>query len=153
MNHRERALAVLNYQAYNRLPIVHFGYWTERLIQWANEGHITHEEALAWGNGNVIDLAIAEKLGFDFTWAGGSFGANASLRPPFERKLLEVLPDGSRKIANENGVVILEKEGAQSIPPEVGRILAILKPRRMNWMNVRLSSKLRSEENNLPCKQ
>lgn len=123
MNNRERALAVLNYQAYDRLPIVHFGYWTETLVKWAEEGHIAMQEARAWGDGNAVDLAIAEKLGFDFNWACGSFGANVSLHPPFERKLLDVLPDGSRKVANENGVVILEKEGTQGIPPEVDHLL------------------------------
>jgi hypothetical protein len=29
MNNRERTLAILNYQPYHRLPIVHIGYWDE----------------------------------------------------------------------------------------------------------------------------
>jgi len=84
MNNRERTLAVLNYQDYDRLPLVHFGYWTETLFQWAEEGNITLEEARAWADGNAIDLAITEKLGFDFNWACASFGANASLHPPLD---------------------------------------------------------------------
>jgi len=123
MNNRERILAVFNYQGYDRLPLVHFGYWTETLFQWAEEGHITLEEARAWADGNAIDLAITKKLGFDFNWACASFGANASLHPPFEWKILEVLPDGSRKVVNGNGVVILEKDGTQGIPPEVDHLL------------------------------
>ena len=33
MTNRQRALAVLNYQSYDRLPIVHFGFWRETLQQ------------------------------------------------------------------------------------------------------------------------
>lgn len=123
MNHRQRTLAVLNYQPYDRLPLVHFGYWYETLDKWAAEGHITPEQARTWSDGNDVDLVLNEKLGFDFDWGGGSLGANAGLYPPFERKLLEVLPDGSRKVVNENGVVILEKDDTQGIPPEVDYLL------------------------------
>jgi hypothetical protein len=48
MTNRERALAVLRYKPYDRLPIVHFGFWNETLEKWADEGHITHEEAMEW---------------------------------------------------------------------------------------------------------
>ena len=37
MNNRERTLAVLNYQSYDRLPIAHFGFWDETLEKWARE--------------------------------------------------------------------------------------------------------------------
>ena len=48
MNNRERTLAILNYQPYDRLPVVHFGYWTETLEKWAAEGHITRAQAAGW---------------------------------------------------------------------------------------------------------
>ena len=51
MNDRERTLAVLRYQPYDRLPVVHFGYWDETLVKWAQEGHITEEEAKSWFDG------------------------------------------------------------------------------------------------------
>ena len=44
MNDRERVLAVLNYEHYDRLPVVHFGFWEETLEKWADEGHITNEQ-------------------------------------------------------------------------------------------------------------
>ncbi|MEJ5198167.1 MAG: hypothetical protein WHX53_04525 [Anaerolineae bacterium] len=121
MNNRERALAILNYQPYDRLPIVHFGFWNETLEKWAREGHITAEEAAAWADGNAADQAIGTKLGFDFNWYR-VFGVYTNLLPPFERKVLEVLPDGTRKEVNEDGVVILQKDDATGIPTEIDHL-------------------------------
>ena len=58
MNNRERALAILNYRDYDRMPVVHFGYWNETLDKWAREGHITQEQARKWWDGNAIDAEI-----------------------------------------------------------------------------------------------
>jgi uroporphyrinogen decarboxylase len=121
MNNRERALAILNYQPYDRLPIVHFGFWNETLARWADEGHITHELAQAWGDGNAADHAVGGKLGFDFNWYR-VFGVYTNLLPPFERKVLEVLPDGTRKEVNSDGVVILQKDDATGIPTEIDHL-------------------------------
>ena len=121
MNNRERALAILNYKPYDRLPIVHFGFWNETLARWADEGHITHELAHAWGDGNAADHAVGGKLGFDFNWYR-VFGVYTNLLPPFERKVLEVLPDGTRKEVNSDGVVILQKDDATGIPTEIDHL-------------------------------
>ena len=72
--HRERALAVLNYAAYDRLPVLHFGFWRETLMKWAMEGHLSQEEAL--GAAHIVDFSayteidrdIESRLGFDFDW-------------------------------------------------------------------------------------
>ena len=64
MNNRERAMAILNYRDYDRMPVVHFGYWQETLAKWAQEGHLTQEQACYWGDGNSIDAQIGEKLGY-----------------------------------------------------------------------------------------
>lgn len=122
MNNRERTLAVLNYQDYDRLPIVHFGYWFETLAKWADEGHITHEEVPNWGDGNDIDKAIAAKLGFDCNWAV-KVGSYTDITPTFERKVVEEMPDGSRKVVNPHGVILLEKDDAGSIPMEFDHLL------------------------------
>jgi uroporphyrinogen decarboxylase len=121
MNNRERALAVLNYQSYDRLPVVHFGFWNETLHEWARQGHITAEEAQQWYDGNAVDAAIGARLGFDFNWFRVA-GVYADLLPPFEHKVLEELPDGSRKVVNRDGVVIIQKEGATGIPTEVDHL-------------------------------
>jgi uroporphyrinogen decarboxylase len=122
MNNRERAMAVLNYEPYDRLPVVHFGFWDETLDKWAAEGHITEEAAEGWQDGNPFDAEIGEKLGFDFNW-NNCFRPLTGLYPPIETKVLEELPDGTRKILNADGAVVLEKDDATSIPAEVDHLL------------------------------
>ena len=70
MNNRERTWAIMHYEDYDRLPLVHFGFWKETPYKWAAEGHITQEEAGDW---NVV----ARKLGFDFVPETGVFGGVA----------------------------------------------------------------------------
>jgi hypothetical protein len=122
MNNRERTHAILHYQDHDRMPVVHFGYWDQTLDKWAAEGHITEEQADAWADGNPIDAAIAEKLGFDFNW-NSCFNPDTRLRPEFERKVVKELPDGGRHVRNEEGAVILEKDDAVSIPKEIDHLL------------------------------
>ncbi|MBN1246210.1 MAG: hypothetical protein JXC32_01065 [Anaerolineae bacterium] len=122
MNNRDRTHAILHYQDYDRMPIVHFGYWRETLEKWAAEGHITEEQAQTWGDGNPTDAAIAEKLGFDFNWSS-CYGPQTRLRPPFETRVIETFPDGSRHVLNDEGTVILEKDDAVSIPKEIEHLL------------------------------
>ena len=121
MNNRERAMAILNYQSYDRMPVVHFGFWNETLEKWAEEGHITAEQARNWGDGNAADFEVGNKLGFDFIWYR-VFGVYPNLLPPFERKVLEVMPDGMRKEVNGDGVVILQKDDATGIPTEIDHL-------------------------------
>jgi len=118
MTNRERAMAVLNYGNYDRLPVVHFGFWNETLDKWANEGLITREEADGWKDGNPIDVELGTRLGFDLNWYS-AMHLDTHLLPPFERTTLEELPDGSRKVLNVDGVIVLEKPGATGIPAEI----------------------------------
>ena len=122
MNNRERVRAILHYEDYDRMPVVHFGYWRETLDKWAAEGHISVEQAKSWGDGNPTDEVIAEKLGFDFNWST-CFSPNARLRPPFKTRVVETLPDGSRHVMNDEGTIILEKDDAVSIPKEIKHLL------------------------------
>lgn len=122
MNHRERTRAILHYQDYDRLPVVHFGYWDETLDQWALEGHITAQQAADWSDGNAVDHAIAQQLGFDFNWAN-HFSPHTGLFPLFEKETVEQLPDGARKVRNEDGVIVLEKDTASGIPAEIDHLL------------------------------
>ena len=121
MTNRERALAILNYQDYDKMPVVHFGFWTDTLDKWISEGHLP-EEARGWGDGNEIDKMITKKLGFDFNWYSCRGGLQ-SLLPRFEEKVIETMPDGSEKFLNSDGVVVLRKKGAGSIPAEIDHLL------------------------------
>ena len=122
MNNRERVHAILHYQDYDRMPVVHFGYWRETLEKWAAEGHITVEEAQTWGDGNPTGAVIAAKLGFDFNWST-CYGPATRLRPAFETKVIRKLPDGGRHIQNDEGVIVLQKDDAISIPQEIEHLL------------------------------
>ncbi len=134
MNNRQRVKAILNYEDYDRMPVVRFGFWRETLHKWALEGHITKEQAKGWTfNGNIHDTEIGKKLGFDFNWnhvfyPGSSLplyptGSWRILEPPFERKVIKKLPTGQKYIQNEEGVIVLESPGATGIPAEVGYTL------------------------------
>lgn len=122
MNHRERVKAIFHYQPYDRIPVVHFGYWNETLEKWYQEGHITKEEYLGWGDGNEYDDSIARKLGFDFNWLT-CFSPNTGLNPGFESKDMGAYPSGGRMIRNCDGVIVLQKEDAGSIPAEIEHTL------------------------------
>jgi len=99
MNNRQRLNAVLNYENYDRLPVVHFGYWEDQLI--------------------------GKKLGFDFNYytTFQDLSGFSSLFPAFEAKRIRELDNGNYEYLNEDGVVVLQKEGVQSIPMEIGHLL------------------------------
>ena len=123
MNDRENAMAILHYQDYDRLPIVHFAFWEETTVKWANEDHISIDEAR---DHNLV----ARKLGFDFDWfttAQPITGMNA-LYPPFTQDVIEVRPDGSYVVLDGYGVKILQKPDATGIPPEIEHLLTDRKP-------------------------
>ena len=122
MTNRERALAVLRYQPYDRMPIVHFGYWHETLQKWAAEGHISEALVKAHGDGNPADYELNAMLGWDFNWQC-MFYPNYSLRPGFERKVIKTLEDGTQHVMNHDGVVLCQKPGAGSIPAEISHTL------------------------------
>jgi uroporphyrinogen decarboxylase len=138
MNNREVSMAILNYQPYDHFPVVHFGFWDETMAKWAEEGHITWEEARGWGDGNAHDTSIGHKLGFDFNWYS-CFHFESSLKPGFQRHLVQTLPDGSREVMNGDGVIVVEKDEAGSIPSEVSHTLKDRKSweeqyrHRLNW--------------------
>jgi uroporphyrinogen decarboxylase len=122
MTHRQRAMAVLHYQPYDRLPIVHFGYWKETIAKWAEDGHVSAEEAASFTNNNEVCDGISSRLGFDFGW-GGEFGGRNWMEPSFERRVVKELPDGSRHELNDDGVVIVVKPGVACIPAEIDHTL------------------------------
>jgi hypothetical protein len=145
MNDRQRAMAVLHYEPYDRLPLVHFGFWRETLEKWAAEGHITAEEAAGWADGNEHDITISRKLGFDFNW-NSLMAMHTGLYPGFERKVVEEMPDGSRKVRNHEGVIELEKDDAGSIPAEIDHLLKTREDweehykHRFEWSEERVNS-------------
>ena len=92
MNNRERFRAILHYEKYDRMPVLHFGYWGELLDKWLAEGHITEEERRGYGDGNALDRQMNERLGFDSCYTAACGGNNA-LAPRFEHQVLERFGD------------------------------------------------------------
>jgi len=122
MNHRERAMAVLNGKPYDRLPIVHFGFWGETLHKWAGEGHISRDIAETWGDGNPTDARISEILGFDFNWYS-AFHPGTFLSPGFAEETIATFPDGRMHIRDGSGVTHVQEPEAGSIPAEIDHLL------------------------------
>ena len=122
MTHRDRVLACLHYEEYDRLPLIHFGFWPETLAKWCREGHIPEPWAANWADGNAADRDITRALGFDGNWVTQAHPLT-NLLPAFEPEVLNVLPDGSRRERNANGVVVLVNDDAVSIPMELDHLL------------------------------
>ena len=108
MTNRENIMAILRYQPYEKMPVVSFGYWPETLQKWAEEGHITKEEAdgyARFGDNSPADRSVMEKLGFDFNW-NSCVGGDVLLRPGFDVTVLEECPDGSQIQRDNNGLIV-----------------------------------------------
>ena len=117
MTNRERALNLLHYKPVDRMPAVHFGYWHELLVEWAEQGHIPMELVKRHGDSNDADRELDRLIGWDFNWQH-LVGAHMGLRPGFEHKVLETLPDGSLRVQNGVGLIEKVKPGVVSIPAE-----------------------------------
>ena len=125
MTFRENVHAILHYEDYDRMPLVSFGYWNETVDKWADEGHITREEAESYirtGDNGWGDRRIMGRLGFDFNW-NSCVGSNVLLDPPFEAAVLEERPDGSRIVRDSLGLLVCDKPGVASIPATVGSLM------------------------------
>lgn len=123
MTNRERAMNILHFRPVDRFPAVHFGYWSSLLEEWAQQGKIPKELA-EQGNrdGSEADRELDRLIGWDFNWSQVR-GTDNGLRPRFEYRELEVLPDGSRRVQNEVGLIERIKPGVVSIPSEDDYIL------------------------------
>ena len=125
MNNRQRLNAILHYQNYDRMPVVHFGYWPETLEKWCREGHLRPEEITQVSDSSPQERVISTRLGFDFNYytTFQDRSGFSSLFPAFEPKVIEEMADGYCKFFNEDGAIVMQKKGAGSIPAEVGHLL------------------------------
>ena len=122
MTNRERAMNILHYQPVDRFPAVHFGYWSELLEEWAEQGKISKELAASVGDGNEADRELDRLIGWDFNWYRVA-GSRNGLFPAFEYKVLETLPDGTQRVQNNVGLIERVKPGVASIPSEDDYVL------------------------------
>ncbi len=117
MNNIERMQRILHFRDVDRLPAVHFGYWPELVTEWAEAGKIPAELAHGWYDGGEQDRRLDELIGWDFNWQTMA-SAPHGLLPGFAHKVLETLPDGSRRVQNSLGLIERIKPGRISIPSE-----------------------------------
>ncbi len=133
MTNREAIRKILHYESVDRVPVLHFGFWVETLEKWVKEGHLSQreiDEMIVKGNmadGNEYELAIAKKLGFDdnalvYTGQKGNW-YDMPLYPAFQEEVVEQYADGSCKKRDCDGVFVLAKEDAKSIPAEMDHTL------------------------------
>lgn len=122
MDIRQNLRAVLHYETFDHMPVLCFGYWKETLEKWVAEGHLPAEALGALADGSEADNLVQKKLGFDYNYQTMCY-LGAGIQPVFTREVVETKPDGSRIVRNEFGALIVEKDGAGSIPMEVGHTL------------------------------
>ena len=122
MTNRERAMNILHYKPADRFPAVHFGYWGELLVEWAEQGKIPKELSKGNYDGSEKDMELDKLIGWDFNWYH-CVGTNNGLSPAFESKVLEVLPDGTKRVQGGSGIIERIKPGVNSIPSEDDYIL------------------------------
>lgn len=117
MTNRERAMNILRGKPFDRFPAVHFGYWPELLQEWVQQGHIPKELTENYDDGNEKDMELDRLIGWDFNWYH-TVSARNGLMPTFKPQVLEVFPDGSRRIFTSKGLIERVKPGITSIPAE-----------------------------------
>ena len=118
MTTRERCMNILHYKDTDRIPAVHFGYWGELLVEWAEQGHISMEMAKgAVHDGSPVQAELDKIIGWDCTWHNCVY-PKLGLYPAFKREVIETLPDGSQRVLTDKGVIEKFKPGIVSIPSE-----------------------------------
>ena len=109
---------LLHYKQVDRVPAVHFGYWGELLVEWAEQGHISKEMAKgAVRDGSPVQAELDKIIGWDCTWHNCVY-PKLGLYPAFKREVIETLPDGSQRVLTDKGVIEKIKPGIVSIPSE-----------------------------------
>jgi Uroporphyrinogen-III decarboxylase len=116
---RERVKAILHYENYDRIPLVHFGCWDELYGIWLEQGKMTRADYDDYRSGR---RDMFRELGFDFEW-GAQIGVCGLLVPGFEYKELERDAEGNVTYINGNGLIEQRRDGAISIPKTIGTLL------------------------------
>lgn len=123
MTNRERMQAIMHYEKYDRVPVVSFGFWTQTLQKWRDEGHISPEMVCDRPMADLEYDEINRMLGFDFNWHSLYGMSQYLLDPLFKQDVLEEYPDGKQKILDIEGNIVLIRPGVASIPAEIGHML------------------------------
>ncbi|HBP39144.1 MAG TPA: hypothetical protein DD640_10490 [Clostridiales bacterium] len=121
-NPREKTRAILHYENFDSVPVVHFGWWTELLEKWTAEGHLSAAAEEKRRNKIPIDNQIGLDLGFDFPW-DATIETSFYPMPGFENKIVAELPDGFFITQNGAGQLQKWKPNINSPASPVGTLL------------------------------
>ena len=113
----KRAIDILKFKPVDRLPAVHFGYWYELLVEWAEQGKIPRDLVDCNWDNTQKEKELDKILGWDHNWCC-NYGGKMGLNPVFESKVLEELPNGFVRMQNADGLIERVKVGVQGIPAE-----------------------------------
>ena len=132
MTERERFRAVMNGEAYDRVPCINFGFWPKTLEKWESEGHITKDMLGSGEDNSYEDETVANKLGFDYNILArlikdqpdrGSLCGSSSLFPEFSTEIIKTYPDGKYERGTYYGSIELGSPGVMSIHAEDAEVL------------------------------
>ncbi len=123
MTVRENFHAVMRYEPYESLPVVGFGFWTQTLRRWRDEGHIKPQQVLDRPMYDFEYDDITTALGFDFNWNSLAGMGQYLLEPLFDSQILEVLGDGKQLQRDIEGNLVLTHPEIASIPKDAGHTL------------------------------
>ena len=107
MNQQERFLAVFDYKPVDRIPIWDFGFWTETLERWREQGM-------------PADVEPDDFFGMDAQWQWAPY--NGGLLPAFETKVLEE-GDDFEVVVMSDGVIARQPKRFTSMPDFIGHTL------------------------------
>ncbi|MEG0503791.1 MAG: hypothetical protein RR547_04030 [Raoultibacter sp.] len=123
MTNRERVQAMLHYQKYDKIPVVSFGFWTETLRKWRDEGHIPANMVSNHPMADAEYDGINHMLGFDFNWNSTAGLSQYLLDPLFKAEVIETYSDGKQRVCDCEGNYVIQKPGVVSIPSTAGHTL------------------------------
>ena len=107
MNSRELFLNILHYRDFDRMPVFHWGGWTETRQRWLDEGM-------------PADVPEHQYFGVPpYTWC---VGPNVALDPPFEEEVYEETDD-YRVLLWNNGSIVKLYKNRSSLPEHFGYTL------------------------------
>ena len=133
MTDRQRIDAMLHYRDFDRVPLIHMGFWNATIIKWVEEGHIPKQELDEFFcngfyiDGGTAEQRLAERLGFDDTYlffmGQKDRHLDFPLYPVFEEKIIERYDDGRYKKLQNDGVYVIAKDDITCIPAEMDHTL------------------------------
>jgi uroporphyrinogen decarboxylase len=114
VNDRDRFNATMHYRAWDRSPLLDFGFWEETFVVWQRQGL---PERVDKRNSHLFF-----GMDFDLDAAMGATGVEVGLVPLYEEVVLE--DHGDREvIQQENGVRVLRHKFMSSIPKPIRHLL------------------------------